>query len=128
MTSWAREAALGAAGAAGGASLWWEWTAPASGAVSIEGIALPPNARFCMACGGAQTSPESRMRAAHLHGERKLITVLFADVVDSTSLAECMDPEDWTAIMNRAFERLSPVIAAHGGTIAAESAGDVDRA
>ena len=58
------------------------------------------------------------MRAAHLVGERKLITVLFADVVDSTGLAERMDPEDWAAIMNRAFERLSPVIAAYGGTLA----------
>jgi class 3 adenylate cyclase len=82
------------------------------------GIALPLIARFCMNCGGAQTAQNTRMRAAHLVGERKLITVLFADVVGSTSLAECMDPGDWAAVMNRAFARLSPVIAAYGGTIA----------
>jgi class 3 adenylate cyclase len=57
------------------------------------------------------------MRAAHLLGEKKLVTVLFADVVDSVSLAERLDPEDWAFVMNRAFERLSGAITRHGGTI-----------
>ena len=39
-------------------------------------------------------------------GERRVVTVLFSDVVGSTALAEQMDPEDWTEIMNAAFERL----------------------
>ena len=51
-----------------------------------------------------------KMHAAHLAGERKIVTVLFLDVVGSTALAENMDPEDWTLIMNRAFEKLSPII------------------
>jgi class 3 adenylate cyclase len=51
-----------------------------------------------------------RMRAAHLAGERKVVTVMFLDVIGSTSLAENMDPEDWTLIMNRAFDLLSPII------------------
>ncbi len=59
-----------------------------------------------------------KMRAAHLEGERKTVTVLFADVVGSTALAEQMDAEDWTTIMNRAFERLSPAIYVYEGTIA----------
>jgi class 3 adenylate cyclase len=58
------------------------------------------------------------MRAAHLAGERKLVTVLFADVVGSTALAERMDPEDWAAIMNHAFERPTSVIDRYDGTIA----------
>jgi class 3 adenylate cyclase len=59
-----------------------------------------------------------KMRAAHLAGERKIVTALFADVVGSTALAEQMDPEDWTAIMNQAFDRLSSVIIEYEGTIA----------
>jgi class 3 adenylate cyclase len=35
--------------------------------------------------------------------ERRIVTVLFADVVGSTSLAEGMDPEEWTEIMDSAF-------------------------
>jgi len=59
-----------------------------------------------------------KMRAAHLEGERKVVTFLFADVVGSTTLAEKMDSEDWTEIMNHAFERLSPVIYRYEGTVA----------
>ena len=62
--------------------------------------------------------PEPGRSPAHLAGERRIVTVLFADVVDSTSLAEQMDPEDWTAIMNRAFDILTPVITRYEGTIA----------
>jgi class 3 adenylate cyclase len=58
------------------------------------------------------------MRAAHLAGERKMVTALFADVVGSTSLAEQMDAEDWTAVMNRAFDLISPAVYKYEGTIA----------
>src|SRR5262249_18527258 len=90
---------------------------------------LPSGARFCMNCGQPVTaaSPvdESRltrlvantpsqlaekMRTAKVTGDRKVVTCLFADVVGSTSLAATMDAEDWTAIMNRAFDRISPPI------------------
>ncbi len=90
---------------------------------------LAPGARFCSNCGqpvGGATPVDDerrsrlvastpaplaeRMHAAHLAGERKIVTVLFLDVVGSTALAENMDPEDWTLIMNRAFDLLSPVI------------------
>jgi predicted ATPase/class 3 adenylate cyclase len=60
-----------------------------------------------------------KMRAAsHLAGERRVVTALFADVVGSTALAEQMDPEDWTLIMNHAFEALVPAIYHYEGTIA----------
>jgi class 3 adenylate cyclase len=54
----------------------------------------------------------------HLAGERRIVTALFADVVGSTALAEQLDPEVWTVIMNRAFELLVPVIFRYEGTIA----------
>jgi class 3 adenylate cyclase/tetratricopeptide (TPR) repeat protein len=56
--------------------------------------------------------------AAHFGGERRVVTVLFADVVGSTALAESMDPEDWTSIMNRAFDLITPAIYRYEGTIA----------
>lgn len=46
------------------------------------------------------------------------MTVLFTDVVDSTTLAESMDPEEWTSLMNAAFNQLTPVVTRYEGTIA----------
>ena len=39
-----------------------------------------------------------------LEGERKRVTVLFADVRDSTAMASEIDPEAWHVILNRFFE------------------------
>jgi adenylate cyclase len=38
-----------------------------------------------------------------MQGERRLVTVLFCDVVGSTAMAERMDPEEWAEVMNEAF-------------------------
>lgn len=46
------------------------------------------------------------------------MTVLVADTVGSTALAETMDPEEWTAIMFEAHERMSRAIHEFGGTVA----------
>lgn len=101
------------------------------------GAPLPAGARFCLSCGqpaegaaAADKAPGSlplasdpsplveKVRAAHLAGERRVVTVLFADVVDSTALTASMDPEDWTSVMNLVFDRLSPAVDRFGGTIA----------
>lgn len=42
-----------------------------------------------------------------LEGERKQVTVLFADVQGSMELAERLDPEDWSGIMQRLFQTLA---------------------
>jgi SAM (Sterile alpha motif) domain-containing protein/adenylate/guanylate cyclase family protein len=42
-----------------------------------------------------------------LEGERKQVTVLFADVKGSMELAEQMDPKEWSAIMQRFFQILA---------------------
>src|SRR3972149_8677781 len=57
-------------------------------------------------------------RAAKLTGERKVVPALFADVVGSTTLAESMDPEDWTQIINEAFDLMGKAIFRYEGTIA----------
>ena len=48
--------------------------------------ANPAGARFCSNCGTQLESP------VRVEGERKYMTVLFADVVDSTVMAERLDP------------------------------------
>src|SRR5688572_5157229 len=55
--------------------------------------------------------------AARVKGERRVVTVVFADVVNSTGLAEKLDPEDWTEIMNGAFPLLTAPIRRYEGTV-----------
>jgi class 3 adenylate cyclase len=76
------------------------------------------DARLARLAAAAPTPLAEKMRAAHLSGERKVVTAVFADVVGSTALAEQMDAEDWTLVMNRAFDRISPSIYKYEGTIA----------
>jgi class 3 adenylate cyclase len=95
------------------------------------------DARFCASCGQALVDPTSadeaaharltaaaptpliqKMRAARLTGERKPVTALFVDVVGSTALAEQIDPEDWTALINEAFDLMSRAVFRYEGTIA----------
>src|SRR5215469_14207553 len=49
--------------------------------------------------------------------ERKLVTILFADVTGSTALGEALDPEDVRTLMTRYFEGARRVVAEHGGTV-----------
>jgi class 3 adenylate cyclase/tetratricopeptide (TPR) repeat protein len=49
--------------------------------------------------------------------QRKLVTVLFADVAGFTALAETLDAEELSDAINALWRRLDAVIAAHGGTI-----------
>jgi class 3 adenylate cyclase len=51
-------------------------------------------------------------------GERRPLTVLFADIAGSTAIAERMDPEDWTVLVGEAFQRMNQTIERYGGTIA----------
>jgi class 3 adenylate cyclase len=49
--------------------------------------------------------------------ERKLVTVLFADVTGSTALGEDLDPEDVRALMGRCYDQARQVVSDHGGTL-----------
>jgi len=72
----------------------------------------PADARFCNACAAAL--------APHAHGleeERKVVTVLFADLVGFTARAERLDPEDVRAILSPYFARVRTEIEACGGTV-----------
>src|SRR4051812_18594417 len=68
-------------------------------------------ARFCSNCGKPLSAPVER------HEARKVVTIVFCDVADSTGLAERLDPEVVRVVMSRYFEAMSDVLERHGGTI-----------
>lgn len=53
-----------------------------------------------------------------MHGERRIVTILFCDVTGSTSMAENLDPEDWAEIMHEAFNFLVAPVYRYEGTLA----------
>ncbi len=72
----------------------------------------PAGAKFCNSCG----SPLEE-RPQGLEEERKVVTVLFADLVGFTARAEQLDPEDVRAILTPYFARVRREIETHGGTV-----------
>jgi class 3 adenylate cyclase/tetratricopeptide (TPR) repeat protein len=77
----------------------------------------PDGARFCNACGERLAVSGAGPIAAG-SGERRVVTMLFCDVRGSTAMAEELDPEDWTDVMNEAFGHLIEPVVRHEGTVA----------
>jgi len=69
-------------------------------------------AKFCCECGAALIVAAPAVRA-----ERKILTVLFADLVGFTSRAEQLDPEDVQAVLAPYHERLRYELERWGGTV-----------
>jgi class 3 adenylate cyclase len=83
---------------------------PAPASCRECGVALPAGARFCPSCAAPIESPPGE-------AERKLATVLFADLVGSTQLAGSRDPEHTRALLDRFYDAMADEIGAAGGTI-----------
>jgi len=69
-------------------------------------------AKFCPECGAALVTAEPLA-----HEERKVVTVLFADLVGFTFRAEQMDPEDVRALLSPFYARLRTELERFGGTV-----------
>ncbi|HEX8802648.1 MAG TPA: adenylate/guanylate cyclase domain-containing protein, partial [Acidimicrobiales bacterium] len=69
---------------------------------------MPDGARFCSSCG-----TDLQVRG----DERRVVTVLFADLVGFTALSERRDPEEVTRLVDGCFERLVADIEAFGGRV-----------
>ncbi|NIM94557.1 MAG: AAA family ATPase [Anaerolineales bacterium] len=104
------------------------------------GTSNAPAAKFCMQCGtelDAISDPEheSKLRSlqkaaprglkekmqaasAEIEGERKPVTILFTDIVGSTTIAEKLDPEVWKEIVEGAHRRVGEAIYRYEGTVA----------
>ncbi|WP_432838226.1 adenylate/guanylate cyclase domain-containing protein [Dactylosporangium sp. CA-092794] len=76
---------------------------------SCDGV-LPSNARFCPTC-GAQNTPTVALE------ERKLVTVVFCDLVGSTALSEKLDPETLRSVVLRYFAAMRGQIERFDGTV-----------
>ncbi|HET9671223.1 MAG TPA: adenylate/guanylate cyclase domain-containing protein, partial [Actinomycetota bacterium] len=74
----------------------------------VCGHPLPPDARFCSNCG----APVSTALGTE---ERKMVTVLFADIVDSTGLAHRLDPERTREVLGGFFDAASEELRALRG-------------
>jgi len=69
-------------------------------------------AKFCSECGAALVAAGPPVRE-----ERKVVTVLFADLVGFTSRAEQLDPEDVYALLSPYYARLRSELERFGGTV-----------
>jgi len=84
-----------------------------------------PGAKFCVECGtslgatglAAEASAAPQAPARIGGAERRLVSVLFADLVGSTTLAEDRDPEETRELLTRYFDACNEVIARYGGSI-----------
>ncbi|MBA2360250.1 MAG: AAA family ATPase [Actinobacteria bacterium] len=70
----------------------------------------PADARFCSGCGAPLDERTARE-------ERKVVSVLFCDLVGSTAQAERLDPEDVRALLSRYHERVRVELERFGGTV-----------
>jgi class 3 adenylate cyclase/tetratricopeptide (TPR) repeat protein len=98
----------------------------------------PPQFRFCGECGAALEKPKEAppinysepksytpkfladkilTTRSSIEGERKLVTVLFADVANYTSMSEKLDPEEVHQVMDGCFRILMDEIHKYEGTI-----------
>jgi class 3 adenylate cyclase len=75
------------------------------------GAELPPSVRFCPACGASVLAPVAPSE------ERKLVTVLFADVVGSTALGARLDPERLREVTDAYFDAMRDELEGQGGTV-----------
>jgi class 3 adenylate cyclase len=77
------------------------------------GKELPGEFPFCPFCGASLAEP----RTSVSHEERKVVTVLFCDLVGFTAASDSADPEDVRARISPYHARLREVLERHGGTV-----------
>jgi class 3 adenylate cyclase/tetratricopeptide (TPR) repeat protein len=87
------------------------------------GSTNPPGHKFCGECGAPLSSPAARIasstarEATPPESERRLVSVLFADLVGFTTLSESRDPEEVRELLSRYFDTSRQLIARYGGTV-----------
>lgn len=79
------------------------------------GARIPEGFRFCGACG--RPVREGAQEARAVPSERRPVSVVFADLVGFSTLAEQMDPEELRALMTATFAELSAAVEKREGTV-----------
>jgi class 3 adenylate cyclase/tetratricopeptide (TPR) repeat protein len=96
-----------------------ECGSPLAVACASCGTPNAPGAKFCGECGAplaAQPGPSTGM-TPQLQAERRLVSVLFADLVGFTSASEGRDAEDTRELLTRYFDLARTTIERYGGTV-----------
>jgi class 3 adenylate cyclase len=83
-------------------------------ACRVCGASSPLNFRYCGSCGAPLGDEADQQRTGE---ERRVVSVLFADLVGFTARAERLDPEDVQAILTPYYARLRDEIEAFGGSV-----------
>src|ERR1700736_1929487 len=95
--------------------------APLARSCPTCGAEAPAGARFCMACGGsldqAEAPASTPAKSATPSEERRTVTVLFADVSGYTSVAERLDHETVKALIERCLARVAVEVERFGGRV-----------
>ncbi len=100
---------------------------------------LPNESRFCAYCGSSVISRENQVhydpmtldssqnsrefvmpdlfRAGEYKAERRITTIMFADISGFTSFSETADPEQLRDLINACFHKMVPIIQEHGGQV-----------
>ena len=81
------------------------------------------SAKFCDSCGAALHNVsaaiiEKGTRSRSLTGERRHLSVLFCDLVDSTSIAAKLDPEEWRELAADYQRTTARAVERFGGRVA----------
>jgi class 3 adenylate cyclase len=79
------------------------------------GAEQPAAAVFCSSCGAALREGAVRGEPTDDREERRVVTVLFADLAGSTALTERLDPEDVRAVQGELFALARAAVERHGG-------------
>ena len=89
--------------------------------VCPNGHPVEADATFCDECGAALVAaPDNRERpgrAAPPSSERRLVTVLFTDLVGFTAQSEAQDPDEVRDFLSRYFDTCRTLIGRYGGTV-----------
>src|SRR5205085_883683 len=72
----------------------------------------PEIARFCLACGASLAEAAAQPRE-----ERRVVTVVFVDLVGFTARSESLDPEDVRAILTPYYETVRAELESFGGVV-----------
>jgi class 3 adenylate cyclase/tetratricopeptide (TPR) repeat protein len=76
---------------------------------------LSPTAKFCSECGAKV--PLASLQPKPSAGERRQVSVLFADITGYTRLSSEIDPEELHALLGRYFDAVDRIIRDFGGTV-----------
>ncbi|MGZ4256733.1 MAG: AAA family ATPase [Gaiellaceae bacterium] len=76
-----------------------------------------PSMRFCNQCGAPLEGQQASEPQAAPIAERRLVSVLFADLVGFTSVSESRDPEETRELLSRYFETCRRLIDVYGGLV-----------